>query len=51
MVSAFEHICVGYYDSITKKKVWAHVNERNVVNYIMCPVVTKKLRIYPAIRV
>ena len=51
MVSAFEHICVGYYDSITKKKVRAHVNERNVVNYIMCPVVTKKLRIYPAIRV
>ena len=39
-----EHICVGYYDSITKKKVWAHVNERNVVNYIMCPAVTKKLR-------
>ena len=44
MVSAFEHICVGYYDSITKKKVWAHVNERNVVNYIMCPAMTKKLR-------
>ena len=43
MVSAVEHLCVGYYDAITKKKVWAHVNERNVVNYIMCPTVTKKL--------
>ena len=44
MVSAVEHICVVYYDSITKKKVRAHVNERNVVNYIKCPTVTKKLR-------
>ena len=44
MVSAVEHFCVGYYDSITKKKARAHVNERNVVNYIMCPAVTKKLR-------
>ena len=44
MVSAMEHLCVGYYDAITKKKAWAHVNERNVVNYIMCPTVTKKLR-------
>ena len=43
MVSAIEHLCVGYYDAITKKKVQAHVNERNVVNYIMCPTVTKKL--------
>ena len=31
-------------DSISKKKPRAHVNERNVVNYIMCPVVEKKLR-------
>ena len=44
MVSAVEHFCVGYYDSITKKKVRAHVNERNVVNFIMCLAVTKKLR-------
>ena len=44
MVSSMEHLCVGYYDAISKKKAWAHVNERNVVNYIMCPVVTKKLR-------
>ena len=36
MVSAVEHLCVGYYDAITKKKARAHVNERNVVNYIMC---------------
>ena len=43
IVNAVEHICVDYYDSITKK-VRAHVNERNVVNYIMCPNVTKKLR-------
>ena len=43
MVSDVEHMCVGYYDAISKKKAWAHVNERNVVNYIMCPVVTKKL--------
>ena len=44
MVSAIEHLCVGYYDVITKKKVRAHVNERNVVNYyIMCPTMTKKL--------
>ena len=42
MVSVVEHLCVGYYDVITKKNVWAHVNEREVVNYIMCPVVTKK---------
>ena len=26
MVSVLEHICVSYYDSITKKKVRAHVN-------------------------
>ena len=43
MVSVVEHICVGYYDSITKK-VQSHVNERNVVNYIMCLAVTKTLR-------
>ena len=43
MVSAVDHISVGYYDSITKK-VRAHVNERSVVNYIMCPAMTKKLR-------
>ena len=43
MVSVVEHMCVGYYDAISKKKAQAHVNERNVVNYIMCPVVTKKL--------
>ena len=42
MVSAVEHLCVGYYDAISKKKAWAHVNERNVLNYIMCPTVTKK---------
>ena len=34
---------MGYYNAISKKKARAHVNERNVVNYIMCPVVTKKL--------
>ena len=39
MVSAVEHLCVGYYDAISKKK--AH--ERNILNYIMCPTVTKKL--------
>ena len=44
MVSAVEHLCVGYYDSITKKNAPTHVNECNVVNYIMCPFVTKKLR-------
>ena len=44
MVSALEHLCVGYYDAISKKKARTHVNERNVVNYIMCLVVTKKLR-------
>ena len=43
MVSAMEHLCVGYYYAITKKKDWAHVNERNILNYIMCPVVTRKL--------
>ena len=43
MVSAVEHLCVGYYDAISKKKARAHVNERNVLNYIMCPAVTKKL--------
>ena len=41
MVSAVEHLCVGYYDA--KKKARAHVNVRNVLNYIMCPTVTKKL--------
>ena len=44
MVSVVEHICIAYCNSITKKKVRAYVNERNVVNYIMCPNVTKKLR-------
>ena len=44
MVSVVEHLCVGYYDAISKKKAQAHVNERNVVNYIMCAAVTKKLR-------
>ena len=44
MVSAVEHLCVGYYDAISKKKARAHVNERNVLNNIMCPEVTKKLR-------
>ena len=44
MVSAVEHLCVGYYDAISKKKARAHVNERHVLNYIMCPAVTKKLR-------
>ena len=34
---------MGYYDAISKKKAQAHMNEWNVVNYIMCPVVTKKL--------
>ena len=43
MVSLIEHLCVGYYDSITKKKAQAQVNERNVVNHIMCLTVTKKL--------
>ena len=43
MVSAVEHLCVGYYDEISKKKARAHVNETNVLNY-MCPTVTKKLR-------
>ena len=44
MVSAVEHLCVGYYDAISKKKARAHVNERNVLTYIMCPAMTKKLR-------
>ena len=44
MVSAVKHLCVGYYDTITKKKIWAHVNERHVLNYIMCLDMTKKLR-------
>ena len=44
MVSAVEHLCVGYYDIITKIKAQPHVNERHVLSYIMCPVVTKKLR-------
>ena len=43
MVSAVKHIRVGYYDAITKKMAWAHVNERNVLNYIMCLAVSKKL--------
>ena len=43
MVNVVEHLCMGYYDAISKKKARAHVHERNVVNYIMCPVVTKKL--------
>ena len=37
------HLCRGYYDSITKKKHGAQVNERNVVNQFMCPTVRKKL--------
>ena len=41
MVSVVEHLGVGYYDVITKKKARAHVNEREVVNYIMCSAVTK----------
>ena len=44
MVSVVEHLCVGYYDAISKKKVRAHVNERNVVNSIMSSAVTTKLR-------
>ena len=44
MVSAIEHLSMGYYDGITKKKARAHVNERNVINYIMYATVTKKLR-------
>ena len=44
MVSAVEHLCMGYYDETTKKKAWAYVNERNVFNYITCPIVKKKLR-------
>ena len=43
MVNVVEHLCMGYYDPISKKKAQAHVNERNVVNYIMCPTMTKKL--------
>ena len=43
MVSTVEHLCVGYYDTISKKKAQAHVNERNIVKYIMCPTITKKL--------
>ena len=43
MVSVVEHLCVGYYYANLKKKAPAHVNERNVLNYIMCPTVTKKL--------
>ena len=41
MVIAIEHVCVKFYDAITKKKAWAYVNEINVLNYIMCPIVTK----------
>ena len=44
MVSVVEHLCVGYYDAISKKKARAHVNDRNVLNYIMCLAVPKKLR-------
>ena len=36
MVSTVEHLCVGHYNSILEKKEWAHVNERHVLNYIMC---------------
>ena len=43
MVSAVEHLCVGYYDATSKKKVGSHVNESNVLNYIVCPTMTKKL--------
>ena len=50
MVSAVEHLCVGYYDAISKKKARAHINERNVLNYIMCPTVTNKLRHVSATR-
>ena len=35
-------ICV-WAIAISKKKARAHVNERNVLNYIVCPMVTKKL--------
>ena len=42
MVSVVEHLCVGYYDAISKKKARQHVNERNVLNY-MCPTMIKKL--------
>ena len=44
MVSVVEHLSVGYYNAISKKKARAHVNKRNVVNYTMCQAVTKKLR-------
>ena len=44
MVNAAAHLCVGYYDVISKKKTQAHVNEINVLNYIMCLAVIKKLR-------
>ena len=44
MVSALEHLYVGYYNAIFKKKAQAHVNEGNVVNYIMCPTIMRKLR-------
>ena len=44
MVSAVEHLRLRYYDAISKKKAHAHVNERNVLNYIMGPAVTKKSR-------
>ena len=44
MVNVVEHLCMGYYDTISKKKGQAHVNYRNVLNYIMCRMVTKKLR-------
>ena len=44
MVSIVEHLCIGYYDAISKKKAQAHVNEQNVLNYIIYPLVTKNLR-------
>ena len=44
IVSAVENLCLGYYDAISKNKARAHVNERNVLNNIMCLAVTKKLR-------
>ena len=43
MVSVVEHLCVGYYDAISKKKARAHVNERNIINYIMCPTVNEEI--------
>ena len=43
MVSVVQQMGMGYYDTISKKKAQVHVTKRNVVNYIMCPAVMKKL--------